>query len=355
MCVAVRARARPRDITTRCPSACVHTCSGMRVRVRAQRLLLPQMRVAMRVRACACLQRTCVRMQAQTREGARGMDSAGEGAALAAGVAGVVTAAVERTGAAGVVLEARGFLVAWGGVLALAFADWPPLLLAIKAALNALADQALNPKPDVMLAPENPGSRWPKITIGALQPDAQLSLEDLRALRSLCEKSAEEMEGLVWNVSELQVATFTSRSLAQRTEVPIPLTSPGGAHCAAPPGCVPCAAAPPGDGAVRSANGSSSGLVEEVMQEWERGDLEQYLSRVNTGANVLHYTQRCPPDHTLVALLLSQGSGGDAILRAVQRFASAVEARLPGKFHFFSDSCPSSLHLTVRTLRRQAD
>ncbi len=275
------------------------------------------------------------------------MDSAGEGAALAAGVAEMVTAAVERTGAADAVLQARGFLVAWGGVLALAFADWPPLLLAIKAALNALAeDGARSSKQLLQLAPENPGSRWPKITIGALQPDAQLSLEDLRSLRALCEESAEEMEGLVWNVSELQVATFTSRSLEKRTEVPIPLTSPGRAHCAAPPG----------DGAVRCANASSS-FVEEVMQEWEHGDLVQYLSHVNTGASVLHYTQPCPPDHTLVAMLLSQGSsgGGDAILRAVQRFASAVEARLPDKFHFFSDSCPSSLHLTVRTLRTRAE
>ena len=33
---------------------------------------------------------------------------------------------------------ARGFLVAWGGVLTLAFREWPPMLLTLKALLNAL-------------------------------------------------------------------------------------------------------------------------------------------------------------------------------------------------------------------------
>ena len=274
-----------------------------------------------------------------------------EGAALAAGVAGVVAVALQRLGEAEAVFEARGFIVAWGGVLALAFADWPPLLLAIKAMLNAPADGDVWGREMIELAEENHGSRWPKITIAALLPGQQLTLEDLRVLRTLCQQSAEEMarEGLVWNVGELRVAAFTSRSLEQRTDVLIPLKSPQGASCERA-----ASAAPWGEGSVgRGTIASSRDLVEDVMQEWEQGDLESYLARVNTGANVLHYMEACPLEHTLVVLLTSQGGngGGDTILRAVQRFAKAVREHVPGKVHFFSDSCPSSLHLTLRTLR----
>ena len=271
---------------------------------------------------------------------------------MAAGVAGLVAGEVKRMGEDEAVFEARGFIVAWGGVLALAFADWPPLLLAIKAMLNApaLDGDARGSELLAQLAEENHGSRWPKITIAALLPDQQLTFEELRVLRTLCQQHAEEIarEGLMWNVGELQVAAFTSRSLEQRTDVPIPLKSPQVVSCERA-----ASAAPRGDGSVgRGTMASSRDLVEDVMQEWERGDLESYLARVNTGANVLHYTESCPLEHTLVALLTSQGgNGGDTILRAVQRFAKAVREHVPGKFHFFSDSCPSSLHLTLRTLR----
>lgn len=280
-----------------------------------------------------------------------------EGTALAAGVAGVVAVAVERMGEADAVFEGRGFIVAWGGVLALAFADWPPLLLAIKAMLNARADGDVGGSELLtQLAEENHGSRWPKITIAALLPGQQLTLEDLRVLRTLCKQSAEEMarDGLVWNVGELQVAAFTSRSLEQRTDVPIPLRRPQGASLIFVHNHSASIAAPRVDGFVgRGPIASSRDLVEDVLQEWERGDLESYLARVNTGANVLHYMETCPLEHTLVALLTSQGGngGGDTILRAVQRFAKAVREHVPGKFHFFSDSCPSALHLTLRTLR----
>jgi len=53
-------------------------------------------------------------------------------------------------------------------------------------------------------------------------------------------------------------------------------------------------------------NSSCSRLVEDVMQEFEIGDLEEYIEKVNTGINSLHYTSPVDIDYTLVALLPSQ-------------------------------------------------
>jgi len=100
------------------------------------------------------------------------------------------------------IFEARGFLVAWGGVLALAFREWPPIVRSLKDLMNAVAalhagaaDQAL-----LRLSVENPGSRWPKITIGALRPGHILTLQDLERLRALCLQSSKHIRRLALQV-----------------------------------------------------------------------------------------------------------------------------------------------------------
>ena len=102
------------------------------------------------------------------------------------------------------IFEARGFLVAWGGVLALTFREWPPIVRSLKDLINAVsvsalhagaADQAL-----LRLSVENPGSRWPKITIGALRPGHILTLQDLERLRALCLQSSKHIRRLALQV-----------------------------------------------------------------------------------------------------------------------------------------------------------
>mmetsp|Transcript_71500 Transcript_71500/g.221787 ORF Transcript_71500/g.221787 Transcript_71500/m.221787 type:complete len:134 (+) Transcript_71500:466-867(+) len=68
-------------------------------------------------------------------------------------------------------LEPRALFVAWSGVITLAYAGWPPQAVAAKARFHEVTGSAL--------APEQPGSRWPKTTLGALREDRVLTLEEL--------------------------------------------------------------------------------------------------------------------------------------------------------------------------------
>ena len=98
-------------------------------------------------------------------------------------------------------------------------------------------------------------------------------------------------------VQEMSVVAYTSRSLEHRTAVAIQFPSTiGNTQPAA--SCHTSVALP--------SNSSCSRLVEDVMQEFESGDLEAYLPHVNTGINSLHYTSPIDLDYTLVAFLPSQ-------------------------------------------------
>jgi hypothetical protein len=97
-------------------------------------------------------------------------------------------------------------------------------------------------------------------------------------------------------VQELSVVAYTSRSLERRTDVAVPFPSTiGNTRPAA--SCYTSMALP--------RNSSCNRLVEDVMQEFESGDLEAYLPHVNTGINSLHYTSPIDLDYTLVAFLPS--------------------------------------------------
>ena len=95
----------------------------------------------------------------------------------------------------------------------------------------------------------------------------------------------------------MSVVAYTSRSLEHRTDVAVPFPSTiGNTRPAA--SCYKSMALP--------SNSSCSRLVEDVMQEFESGDLEAYLPHVNTGINSRHYTSPIDLDYTLVAFLPSQ-------------------------------------------------
>jgi hypothetical protein len=97
----------------------------------------------------------------------------------------------------------------------------------------------------------------------------------------------------------MSVVAYTSRSLEHRTDVAVPFPSTiGNTRPAASCSCYTSMALP--------SNSSCSRLVEDVMQEFESGDLEAYLPHVNTGINSLHYTSPIDLDYTLVAFLPSQ-------------------------------------------------
>eukprot|EP00884_Botryococcus_braunii_P000199 jgi/Botrbrau1/1017/Bobra.114_1s0055.1 len=79
-------------------------------------------------------------------------------------------------------LEPARFFVSWQGVLTLAFRGFPPALLQLK---QDIGDRLGG------LPRENPGSLWPKCSLGALRDNKRLDPQQLALLNRIClEESA---------------------------------------------------------------------------------------------------------------------------------------------------------------------
>ena len=75
------------------------------------------------------------------------------------------------------VLYPHQFFCSWQGVLTLAWRGFPQPLVDLKASLSDYYSS---------LPPENPGSRWPKTSLGALKDGKRLTPEQLQKLNALC-------------------------------------------------------------------------------------------------------------------------------------------------------------------------
>ncbi|KAJ8604904.1 hypothetical protein CTAYLR_004325 [Chrysophaeum taylorii] len=103
-----------------------------------------------------------------------------------------VESAVKRTPR--FVLRPKALVATWNGAVALAFSGWPPAAVALKNKLP------VHP-------PENPGSRWPKVTLGAAR--RPLDLKEFEALRSILVDVGRCAE---WRVATLHVTIYASGS-----------------------------------------------------------------------------------------------------------------------------------------------
>lgn len=218
------------------------------------------------------------------------------------------------------VLRPRAFFVSWSGVLTLAFSGWPPQAVALK--------QRLMERLGAAVRPENPGSRWPKITLGALREGrAPLSLDELKVLSSICaDLSASEFAQESWElrVESLAQTLFVWPSherLISRFDVPLE----GGA----------LDTSEPSDQAV--------GYVEEVLNEGR--NLEAYLSGVQQPGDISKY-RSANLGAALVAFVLG-ASGADALPASLEWLQQHVEKALPGAYEWMR---PESLHCTLRAL-----
>ena len=98
-------------------------------------------------------------------------------------------------------------IVAWNGVLTLAFEAWPRQLMNIK--------QRINSTPEFNTVPENFGARWPKVTLAAFKTeDTAITIDELKKLTSLCREfdlALQNMEHVP--LTHCSIVMFTSRSL----------------------------------------------------------------------------------------------------------------------------------------------
>lgn len=179
---------------------------------------------------------------------------------------------------------------------------------------------------DSDLADENPGSRWPKTTLGALRDGHVLRWREAVALRQACDALNHRLRTAPDRlcVRALTVVRSRCKSLERRRySLSVPLMHPEPPPTHAPP-------AP------------HRRSVERTLQQFDRQNLWAYWkAHLRDGARESHY-RALHVESTLVIDVRHQ-------LPILNAFVDRVESVLPGRYVWFS---PSSRHVTLRTLRR---
>jgi hypothetical protein len=208
-------------------------------------------------------------------------------------------------------LRVSRFFVAGSGVLTLAFEGFTTGLLDIKRQIVG------------GLAPEYPGSTWPKITLAALADPVPLSDQEMGVLWSATSYADSMILADVPEVEikELSVVQALTRSLEMKGHsVRIPLATE----------------------AERTVPEEQRTYVTSVLSQWRANPSERYRSILRkTGHGRDHYHRPCRA-YTLV-------SYQPASIPAVDALRDRLDRVLPGRFHWFDSS---ARHVTIRTLER---
>mmetsp|Transcript_130084 Transcript_130084/g.324292 ORF Transcript_130084/g.324292 Transcript_130084/m.324292 type:complete len:239 (+) Transcript_130084:35-751(+) len=203
-------------------------------------------------------------------------------------------------------LKPRTFLVAWSGVLALAYDGWPAEVEALK---SRLAER-------LGVNPENPGSLWPKTSLAALHDGKKLSPEDVAALQEACKAATKKLKKATWApvVPELHVTTFVCRSHERLL-------------CSA---VLPLIGQPSGP-----ASKASRENVDKIIAECESDGY--WLQAAREGSRASHYRDGVLGT-SLVAFVHGEPPG-------LAELRQEVDKALPGYYAWFK---PDSLHCTIR-------
>ena len=247
------------------------------------------------------------------------------------------------------------FFVAWNGVMVMAFTGFPESIQKMKNSM----ENTLSPH----LGTENFGSKWPKVTLGALNDSGHgngdrngdvdgvgdgdgdgdgdgLSRMEFMSLLKICEKFTSELVklSLCVDVTQLSAVVMKCRSLEQlQARFDIDLRHlerhPHRHHD-------------------RSAIAASQcEFVSSVFRELD-GDVAGYFqTRIvgTTASRISHYRQH-HTENTLVAFINQQPSpspSSSALMDILQRFQRAVDTILPHRYQWFD---VESLHCTIRSL-----
>ena len=160
----------------------------------------------------------------------------------------------------------KEFFVAWQGVLTLAYEGFTPPLAYIKQELGNKIKG---------LRPENPGSRWPKTTLGAVQDGNRVTPNQLLTLRDICDKYNRRIRAEPWElaVKTLRVVLFQCRSLERRLAVhDIRLDEPRDP---------------------RSPDPNEMADVSRILGQFARGDLKKYWVHVAGDGNRVSHRACC--------------------------------------------------------------
>ncbi|MGE0084162.1 MAG: hypothetical protein AB7S75_07040 [Desulfococcaceae bacterium] len=104
------------------------------------------------------------------------------------------------------IVNPKEFFIACSGVPTLVYSGFTSTLLALKKDVKERIPE---------LKPENPGSVWPKTTLGSLRDDKKLFFDDAKILRDICNQF-KPAENSPLKIDQLQIVIFQCRSLEKR-------------------------------------------------------------------------------------------------------------------------------------------
>ena len=214
-------------------------------------------------------------------------------------------------------LKPKEFFISWSGVPTLAYEGFSATLLDIKKNIDEKIPG---------IGKENPGSLWPKTTIGTLQNGLKLSWSDVLALRSICDDLNERIksENLVLEISKLFIVIFLCRSLEKRLiTVPIKLQTRNASNM---------------DDYPQSEHLTQ---VATILNQFAKPNLKEYLPKLQREGNRESHYRTVHIESTLVFDLQEQQP------EYINTFIDRVNKKLPGFYCWF---IPESRHITIRSL-----
>eukprot|EP01023_Acetabularia_acetabulum_P066905 TRINITY_DN9108_c1_g1_i4.p1 TRINITY_DN9108_c1_g1~~TRINITY_DN9108_c1_g1_i4.p1 ORF type:complete len:272 (-),score=35.53 TRINITY_DN9108_c1_g1_i4:95-910(-) len=220
-------------------------------------------------------------------------------------------------------LSPFSFFISWQGVLTLAYSGFPQPLLDLKQRLNQNCSN---------LPKENPGSKWPKTTLGAVQDNRRITPEEFEKLKAICLEQIGVLQssGSKVRIDDLSVVFYECRSLERVLSRQDFVLVEQEENCSEMSKfCTP------GDGELEN--------VKKIVSEWDEqgywmkaskdGNRENHYRVSACGVTLIHY--------------LSCKSQDAGLINVIESFRKQVDEQLPGLYSWFQDQ---SLHITVRAL-----
>ncbi|GBG63916.1 hypothetical protein CBR_g39921 [Chara braunii] len=214
-------------------------------------------------------------------------------------------------------LRAKAFFVAWQGVLTIAYSGMPPAMLELREAFEQRFPYLK----------ENPGSRWPKTTLGAVQDNKRITPEQLRTLHRICAEESQNLAAIADNsrdgtfcIDNISIVIYENMSLEKTISVTtVPLQRPADLSLPSDEECqkVDAVLAP----------FSEHCLDDYWFQASKDGNRISHYKRIQPGATVVHYLSKVPS--------------------FVGRFKDRVDEELPALYSWLSED---HLHVTMRAI-----
>lgn len=222
--------------------------------------------------------------------------------------------------------------LAWNAIPVLAFNSFPSGVSQLKKDLENDFEAIKTNGKNYRLAKENMGSRWPKVSLGALRDGEYLSLDDARAVKSICDELLPSVQNSpAFIAEELRVVVLECRSLEKRLlSYPIPYHDRSSDDN------------PPNIILDDKYNDEDLKYVRWVLSGFTWSGMESYWKKgLTTGKGTETRYRERHFEATLVVDL--NGAYG----KFIEQFIAAVDSRVKARFCWFR---PDSRHITLRNL-----